>query len=167
MDFIELFLWDCAWPCYLSTFTFLYTSLPLLLLLPYVWKQPRPKPRKHPRRLTNRSNPREVSPCTPPLFVPLLFLSVSVSDYFLSSKTYFPVLSAVSIPLHRLPPTIQRSHAQFIKYRRISCHRLYFCRFLFGLYIFLPSNAVYALPGSKHVLVQEPSLDLFLQRALQ
>ena len=49
----------------------------------------------------------------------------------------------------------------------MSCLRLSFCPFLFGLYLFLPSNTVYALPGSKHVVVQESSLDLLRKRALQ
>ena len=167
MDFVALFLWYCAWPCSLYDFPFLYIFLPLLLLLPYVWKNPRKKPQKHPQRLKNRSKPREVPPYTPPLFVTPLLFYVSLLDSFLSSKASFMFLSSVSIPLHRCPPTIQRSHAQFIKSRRISHCCLSFCCLLSGLYLFLPSNTVYALPGSKHVLVQESSLDLFRQQALQ
>ena len=89
MDFIALFLWYCEWPCSLSGLHFLYTSLPLLLLLPYVWKHPRPKPRKHTRRLTNRSSSREGPPYTLPLFVPPLLFYVSLLDAFLYSKAYF------------------------------------------------------------------------------
>jgi hypothetical protein len=98
--------------------------------------------------------------------VSALLFSVQITDALLYSPSATSmVLSAISLPItwcHRYPSLQQSFKVSRRSSKGVSWHWA-----LFGLFALAQPASIFALPGTNHVLVNEPSLDSFRQQALQ
>ncbi len=102
-----------------------------------------------------------------PLRSPPTLFSVHLEDATLASSTGY--LSSVHIPPHWCPPELQHSVKDAKRVRPRPKNRSRTTRWMlpFGFFLFCKTTSVYAIPGTSHALISEPSLDASRQDSLR